>query len=88
YLDWVLKNCAEPTRQLIEQVRHPKQRRCDGKCNPDLSGVAPTEATIGATGDAGVSPAVKCQGTQASSPAKKNTPPTKRPAGAQMTLEF
>ena len=24
YLDWVMKNCAEPTRQLIEQARHPK----------------------------------------------------------------
>ncbi|MGN0235908.1 MAG: exonuclease domain-containing protein [Paludibacteraceae bacterium] len=24
YLDWVLKNCADPTRRLIDQVRHPK----------------------------------------------------------------
>ena len=24
YIDWVLKNCAAPTRQLIEQVRHPQ----------------------------------------------------------------
>lgn len=24
YIDWVLKNCAAPTHQLIEQVRHPQ----------------------------------------------------------------
>ena len=75
YLDWVLKNCAEPTRQLIEQVRHPKPQQPPKTREKDKS--------------AAKAPHLRnTPGTPPSSPAKKNTPPSKLPAGTQTTLEF